>query len=276
MRYIMVKIDCSIIITGLLLAGLIGLVPNADASKEKMYVSSRIKIVRPAAEVQGTGDASPGVGATTDAETSAVLTAGEPSPSPVASLPDGTATGIQGSVSDAGAPEMAPPVASGQMAGEPAALPSGQPGAGTPSEKLSTGMSDEAVKTEFASLLGIKEKYYIRKGRIDPFEPFLRKPEPEVTAEAKAELNRRVPRTPLEKIDLAQLKLTGVLRAENKTRALVQEVSGKGYIVDEGTYIGNKGGQVSKILKDRIMVSEKALDVFGKITVLERELKLQP
>jgi Tfp pilus assembly protein PilP len=225
----MVKIYYSIIMVGLLIAGLIGPVQRADASKEKMYVSSRIKIVRPAAGIPETG---------------------------------------------AGAPEMAAPVASGQMPGQPAALPSGQP-AVAPSEKLAAGTSDESINTEFASLLGIKEKYYIRKGRIDPFEPFLRAPEPEVPAEAQAELTRRVPRTPLEKIDLAQLKLTGVLRAENKTRALVQEVSGKGYIVDEGTYIGNKGGQVSKILKDRITVSEKALDVFGKITVLERELKLQ-
>ncbi len=136
-------------------------------------------------------------------------------------------------------------------------------------------MSETAIKSEFASLLGSKEKFYSRKGRIDPFEPFLHEPEPVVPADMQAELNRRDPRTPLEKIDLAQLKLTGVLRAQSKTRALVQEVSGKGYIIDEGTYIGNKGGQVSKILKDRIMVSEKALDVFGKITVLERELKLQ-
>ena len=124
--------------------------------------------------------------------------------------------------------------------------------------------------------MGAKEKYYSRKGRNDPFEPFLHEPEPQAPAGSEAKLNQRVPQTPLEKIDLAQLKLTGVLRAENKTRALVQEVSGKGYIVDEGTYIGNKGGQVSKILKDRITVSEKALDVFGKITVVERELKLQP
>jgi len=267
----MVKISYSvIIITGFLIAGILGPVPNADASKEKMYVSSRIKIVRPTAEVPGIGVAASGAGISTDAATPPGVPALEP-PLSSSAAPDTT-----GAVPGSGASEPAAPVVSGQIPGEPAVLPSGQPGTGTPSEKLATGATGESIKTEFASLMGIKEKYYVRKGRIDPFEPFLRKPEPDVTAEAKAELNRRVPRTPLEKIDLAQLKLTGVLRAENKTRALVQEVSGKGYIVDEGTYIGNKGGQVSKILKDRIMVSEKALDVFGKITVLERELKLQP
>jgi type IV pilus assembly protein PilP len=273
MRSIMVKIYGRIIIimAVFLIAGVLGSVQRADASKEKMYVSSRIKIVRPAAEGSGTGNAASGASISTDVETSAAFPASEP---PLASSAAPDTTGAAPVV--AGTPETAANVASGQMSGESVALPSGQPGPGTPSEKLATGALAESIKTEFASLLGIKEKYYIRKGRIDPFEPFLRAPEPEVSAESKEGLNRRVPRTPLEKIDMSQLKLTGVLRAENKTRALVQEVSGKGYIVDEGTYIGNKGGQVSKILKDRIMVSEKALDVFGKITVLERELKLQP
>lgn len=251
------------------MAGILGPVQLAHASKEKMYVSNRIKIVRPAAVAPETAGATGTAIQPMDA--SAPVAAPEPSSptSPtVASAPDGTGPDAQALDTGAGAPEMVSAVPSVQTPG--------QSGMAVPSDKLAAGTSDESIKTEFASLMGIKEKYYIRKGRIDPFEPFLRAPEPEVTAEAKAGLSQRVPRTPLEKIDLAQLKLTGVLRAENKTRALVQEGSGKGYIVDEGTYIGNKGGQVSKILKDRIMVSEKALDVFGKITVLERELKLQP
>ncbi len=254
----MVKIYCSIII-GLLITGLIGPVQGVIASKEKMYVSNRIKIVRPATAVLQTGVAAPGI-QVSDTEKPAVASVPEPS-----SLASGTGAGVSespGSVSSGQAPD--------KMQNQPTVESSGQP-----SEKPASGTPETAIKSEFASLMGAKEKYYIRKGRIDPFEPFLRAPEPEVLANAQAELNRRVPRTPLEKIDLSQLKLTGVLRAENKTRALVQEVSGKGYIVDEGTYIGNKGGQVSKILKDRIVVSEKALDVFGKITVLERELKLQ-
>jgi type IV pilus assembly protein PilP len=128
------------------------------------------------------------------------------------------------------------------------------------------------IRAEVSALIGRKERFYSRKGRIDPFEPFLRKPEPEV---AMGELKRRVPRTPLEKIDLSQLRLTAVLRTPTKTKALVQESSGKGYVVNEGTYIGNKGGQVTTIFKDKVMVEEKYLDVFGKISVREREMKLQ-
>ena len=235
---------------GLLIAGLIGPVQHADASKEKMYISNRIKIVRPAAGVPETVAAVPGTGIKAmDSEKPAVVPAAEP--------PVYVATGDTVNTMSVPAASV-PAVVSDKM-----------------QDQQTAQKSEAAIKSEFASLMGAKEKFYIRKGRMDPFEPFLRKPEPEVPVDMQLEVNRRIPRTPLEKIDLSQLKLTGVLRAENKTRALVQEVSGKGYIIDEGTYIGNKGGQVSKILKDRIMVSEKALDVFGKITVLERELKLQ-
>lgn len=146
-----------------------------------------------------------------------------------------------------------------------------------PVDLSSTGeKSETAIKAEVAALLGKKEQFYTRRGRIDPFEPFLRKPEPEVVSAEDELLKRRVPRTPLEKIDLSQLRLTGVLRTPTKTKALVQDSSGKGYIVDEGTYVGNKGGQVARILKDRVVVEEKYLDVFGKIALRERELKLQP
>ena len=49
----------------------------------------------------------------------------------------------------------------------------------------------------------------------------------------------------------------------------------KGYVIKEGTYIGNKGGQVTKILKKSVVVEEKYLDVYGKIAVRKSELKLR-
>ncbi len=142
-------------------------------------------------------------------------------------------------------------------------------------EGVSGEKTEDEIRKEVAALIGKKERFYSRKGRLDPFEPFLRKPELEVAMGEDTKLKQRVPRTPLEKIDLSQLRLTAVLRTPTKTKALVQESSGKGYVINEGTYIGNKGGQVSKILKDRMMVEEKYLDVFGKISVREREMKLQ-
>jgi type IV pilus assembly protein PilP len=146
---------------------------------------------------------------------------------------------------------------------------------GADAGKISEDKAETAMSEEVAALIGKKEQFYSRKGRVDPFEPFLRKPEPEVISDEDRLLERRTPLTPLEKIDLSQLKLTGVLRTPTKIKAMLQDSSGKGYIIGEGAYVGNKGGQVARILKDRVVVEEKFLDVFGKIAVRERELKLQ-
>lgn len=123
--------------------------------------------------------------------------------------------------------------------------------------------------------LGFQGRFYTREGKVDPFEPFLRVPEAKVSESEQEKLHIRPPQTPLEKFDLSQLKLTAILQAPGRTRALVQESTGKGYIISEGTYIGNKGGQVSKILKDRIVVEEKYLDVLGKPAVRDIDLKLK-
>ncbi|MCU0599237.1 MAG: pilus assembly protein PilP [Desulfobacterales bacterium] len=124
--------------------------------------------------------------------------------------------------------------------------------------------------------LGAAGRFYTREGKVDPFEPFLRVPEAEVSNSEQEKLQIRPPQTPLEKFDLDQLKLTGILVSPAKIRALIEETSGKGYIISEGTYIGNKGGQVTKIANDRVVVEEKYLDVLGKVAVREIELKLRP
>jgi len=108
-------------------------------------------------------------------------------------------------------------------------------------------------------------------GKIDPFEPLFKdEPEP---APSKREEPDRV-RTPLEKIDLGQLKLVGVILASSGNRALVQEASGKGYIIKEGTYIGVNSGKVTEIKNDRVIVEEEIEDVVGKPTIRNKELVL--
>jgi type IV pilus assembly protein PilP len=113
---------------------------------------------------------------------------------------------------------------------------------------------------------------YNPQGKIDPFEPLF-KDEPEL-APSKSKREKRIPRTPLEKIDLGQLKLVGVILASSGNRALVQEASGKGYIIKEGTYIGVNSGKVTEIKNDRVIVEEEIEDVVGKPTIRNKELVL--
>lgn len=217
-----------------------GQLQNANASDAARYISNRVKIVRPEKTVKA---------------------------------PDTTSPEPPAVVSDSKI--SAPSETQDKKMAEQAFLPEPGQEKGDRIEATDSEMTEEMLRKEITNLIGAKEQFYSRKGRIDPFEPFLRQPEPAARTEEQVQLKRRTPRTPLEKIDLSQLKLTALLRTPTKTKALVQESSGKGYIVSEGTYIGNKGGQVSEISKNRIMVEEKYLDVFGKVSVRERELKLQ-
>ncbi|GBC63265.1 hypothetical protein DENIS_4259 [Desulfonema ishimotonii] len=131
----------------------------------------------------------------------------------------------------------------------------------------------------------LKEKPYVAynaEDRIDPFSPLFRDesgkspvppgpvngggPEPPAPT-------RRL--SPLEKLDLSQLKLVGIIWAKNGNKALVEEATGKGYIINRGTYIGINSGQVVDILKDRVIVEEKDVDGLGKVSKRTRELKFQ-
>jgi len=124
-----------------------------------------------------------------------------------------------------------------------------------------------------------EERLYTRKGRVDPFEPFMRGASGQESGEEAdgAELQRRRPQTPLEKIALSQLKLTAILKlaSDNDAIAMVEDPSGKGYVVKKGTWIGDQGGRVAEIRSDRIIVQEQYKDVFGKIAEREIEKKLQ-
>jgi type IV pilus assembly protein PilP len=136
-----------------------------------------------------------------------------------------------------------------------------------PSNKLIAATSNVTPKTR----LTIIPKAYDARGKIDPFEPlFRRKP---VTV-GKKKPKKRIPQTPLERIDLSQLKLVGIIMASSGNRAMVEESSGKGYVIKKGTYIGVNSGKVVKIKKEKVVVEEEFEDVFGKTELRQREIKL--
>ena len=131
-------------------------------------------------------------------------------------------------------------------------------------EKPSSKKAEPAKKKEMPAA-------YNPEGKTDPFKPlFQEKPD----LPRKQKRRRRIPRTPLEKLSLSQLKLTAIILAPSGNRALVQEASGKGYVIRNGTYIGLDGGKVVDIVKGRVIIEEEIEDIIGKLTTRRRELKL--
>jgi type IV pilus assembly protein PilP len=113
---------------------------------------------------------------------------------------------------------------------------------------------------------------------IDPFEPLFQKEQPQKQEKrpgARTQTRRPVKLTPLEKIDLGQLKLTAIIRTPAGNKALVEEASGKGYIIQKGTWIGVHAGKVEQITGDTVVVEEEVENAIGEISLTTRELKLQ-
>ncbi len=110
--------------------------------------------------------------------------------------------------------------------------------------------------------------------KIDPFAPlFKERPKAQGQTATYAETNHNGT-TPLEKIDISQLKLTGIVLAASGNRALVKEASGRGYVIGTGTRIGLHGGRVAQVVADKVIVTEKMKDMTGRLFYQETELKL--
>jgi type IV pilus assembly protein PilP len=137
-------------------------------------------------------------------------------------------------------------------------------------------LSKSEVKTSAAvnTLPPETTPLYNPEGKLDPFEPLFKKANASIDV-SKKKMKLRKPLTPLEKLNLSQLTLVGIIRAPSGNRALVQDASGKGYIVKKGTYIGTQSGKVDQILEDRIIVDEESEDIYGKFSMVKKTLKLQ-
>ena len=118
-----------------------------------------------------------------------------------------------------------------------------------------------ALKSEPAAA---ETRLYNPEGKIDPFAPLFKEEKAVAGDEDAMGMGKAgicIPHTPLQKVDLSQLKLVGIIRSSSGNRAMVEEASGRGYVIKKGTFIGINCGRVGQILKDRVIVDEPLLPV---------------
>ncbi|UCG13319.1 MAG: pilus assembly protein PilP [Deltaproteobacteria bacterium] len=115
---------------------------------------------------------------------------------------------------------------------------------------------------------------YDPQGKPDPFKPFIvASRTPDATPEVK-----RQPLTPLQKMPLSEIQagLKAIIWGQLGSKALVEDATGKGYVVQVGTYVGQNDGIVKKIFEDRIVVEEYRRDrVENRLVTNEVVLKLK-
>ena len=92
------------------------------------------------------------------------------------------------------------------------------------------------------------EYSYSPQGRRDPFAPII------IPAEQKARSGNL---SPLERYDLSEFKMTGVVWGGFGYNAMVEGPDGKGYFIRVGTIIGPHKGVVKKITQQTMVVEEK-------------------
>ena len=116
--------------------------------------------------------------------------------------------------------------------------------------------SGSGVVVEAESDVVVETESGTRKPRArDPFRPFTLDLRPVETDQ---------PLTPLQRYELAQLRVAAILLNLIPPRALLEDNSGMGFIVTPGTPIGRHRGVVAAIEPRTVIVEEKALDFYGR------------
>jgi type IV pilus assembly protein PilP len=106
--------------------------------------------------------------------------------------------------------------------------------------------------------------HYDPDGKTDPFKSYIRR---QVTLEADTS-------SPLERFDLSQLIVMGIIWGVDEPRALIKDPTGKGYIVKAGQPIGKNKGRILRIEDNKVVVKETYLDHLDRATTKEVELEL--
>lgn len=140
----------------------------------------------------------------------------------------------------------------------------------TPQKKATEGVSEkETSEGEAAEEKAREEYFYDPTNKVDPFKSFII-----VRKELEEEREKEEPRTYLETLDLSQLTVTAIILAKKNKWALVQDSKGEGHVINIGTPIGRKRGQVIKILEREVVVREYDTDYRGNEVVTDISLKL--
>ena len=109
---------------------------------------------------------------------------------------------------------------------------------------------------------------YQLENRPDPFAPFIT----EKAAAASVDMNEIVdengPLTGMQLFEPGQLTLVALLKKDAEDMAMVEDFTGKGYVLTEGTKIGRRG-IVKDIAPKSVIIEETAVTRAGKKIITE-------
>jgi type IV pilus assembly protein PilP len=141
-----------------------------------------------------------------------------------------------------------------------------QPADNTVAHKPASAQDDDVIPDAMKRLMKAPNVDYAHLR--DPFASYLAMVAERGRAallEREARLSNR-PREVLENFDLSTLKLVAIYTMGGERVAMIQDATGKGYIVHRGNYMGQNNGRIEKISNDSLYLVEQVLNPAGEIT----------
>lgn len=97
---------------------------------------------------------------------------------------------------------------------------------------------------------------HVRRANRDPFRPS--------SIQTRTVSPSRDNLSPLERLELGQLKVVGIVWDVKEPKAMIEDAAGLGYTVLIGTPIGGSEGKVKAITRNQVVVEESFQDFSGK------------
>ena len=120
------------------------------------------------------------------------------------------------------------------------------------------------TSTQKATPAESKPFVYEMANRPDPFMPFItEKTTDQGTVDPNEIVEKKEVLTGMQIFEPGQLSLVALLNTEGQKYAMVQDFTGKGYVITEGTKIG-KRGVVKTIEPNKVLIEETAETRAGK------------
>jgi type IV pilus assembly protein PilP len=115
---------------------------------------------------------------------------------------------------------------------------------------------------------------YEMANRPDPFMPFITEKTTDQGVDPNEIVEKKEVLTGMQIFEPGQLSLVALLNTEGQKYAMVQDFTGKGYVITEGTKIG-KRGIVKTIEPNKVLIEETAETRAGKkiVTYIDMVLK---
>jgi type IV pilus assembly protein PilP len=132
-------------------------------------------------------------------------------------------------------------------------------GAAAPAAPLAPKPPPEKKLDPLDIAIAAQEGYvYNPIGKRDPFRSFL---------SFGTRTEETAPRTPLQKYEIDQYLLVGIIWGVDRPRALVEDPEGIGHVMEIGTYIGRNWGKVTQITAGEVVVTEEYQTLDGELVV---------